>query len=81
MAWTIDCGDSFTRGSFLQAESIQRREELLRDMEMASQETAKETYVREKERAQRQEELEQQVRVTDILAPPHIVLRGNCVCC
>lgn len=55
--WTV-----FSSPSTIQAESIQRREELLRDIETANRETVKETYVREKEKAERQEELEQQVR-------------------
>ena len=44
-----------------QAESIQRREELLRDMERANQMTAREAQLREQEKAHKTEELAQQV--------------------
>ena len=45
-----------------QAESIERREELLKDMEMANQLTQREVKKQEEAKSSRKEELEAQVR-------------------
>ena len=45
----------------MQAESIQRREELLHDIELSNQMTARENHIREREKENRIKELAQQV--------------------
>ena len=47
--------------SWTQAESIQRREELLQEMESVSQLTARQSKLKEEERIKRAEELREQV--------------------
>ena len=46
---------------YIQAESIQRREELLHDIELANQMTSRESHMREREKENRIKELAQQV--------------------
>ena len=46
---------------YIQAESIQRREELLHDIELANQMTSRENHMREREKENRIKELAQQV--------------------
>ena len=46
-----------------QAESIERREELLRDLELANQMSARETERKEEEKGKRKRELEYQVTI------------------
>ena len=62
--WTSQCFPLYE--SFVvcetQAESIQRREDLLQEMESVSQLTARQSKEKEEERVKRAEELREQVR-------------------